>query len=587
MSFSGTRLVGRRVGAQGVLADLRRGRLPLFDTFGSSPLRATVDETLAASDGVALPRHIRHTPQRRRSTGPVGPRRAHAVRRTRASSRAERSTRSAPAARAPRPRTSSGPPADGRGDGHRRPAGRPATVDRLPPAELRSAAAYSGERSGSVVLSLSLVRSRGVTRRVTLFHGRPRRPGLMRRLRAIVLVGALACVAPAPAAAQRSCRARLRKPRRSRPDPRPNQRRAHGPVPRRPRRRMRSLGAVRLQRHRYVAPSRPRSGRDQPDPRPPSATTSAFLPASERAQLPGGVTTADVALDATPPVPGSHCVDAVHRAGYGVPGASGPRDRLAGGRHTDPAPDPLRRAAGRGRRPRAPGALALPGGARARTDHRLTGGVSHPRRARLQRLHQLHARPASRRPRAADSTSTPAPASGRGVHRVREIDVGYHATIGGTVSEVIRGAINPLLCGPLGSCGTSGTITLTPRARGVRAALSAEEPATDPAPPAGGRRAGARPGPGRDRIRLRRLARRWLHPRGPDPGTEAMPRCCRARPLGLLVSALRRLRSGYVPGSVLGGGPVTHCPGPLSASARRPPPDPLLVDASAHHPDLA
>ena len=39
---------------------------------------------------------------------------------------------------------------------------------------------------------------------------------------------------------------------------------------------------------------------------------------------------------------------------------------------------------------------------------------------------------------------------------MREIDVGYRATISGSVAEQVRGAANPLLCAPLGSCRPDG-----------------------------------------------------------------------------------------------------------------------------------
>ncbi len=45
--FAGTRLVSHRVGRSGALADLRRGRLLLFDTFGVRPIHETVAETLS------------------------------------------------------------------------------------------------------------------------------------------------------------------------------------------------------------------------------------------------------------------------------------------------------------------------------------------------------------------------------------------------------------------------------------------------------------------------------------------------------------------------------------------------------------
>ena len=53
LSFSGTRIVRRRVGPSAALADLRRGRLRLFDTFPVSSIRVTTHETISESHGVA------------------------------------------------------------------------------------------------------------------------------------------------------------------------------------------------------------------------------------------------------------------------------------------------------------------------------------------------------------------------------------------------------------------------------------------------------------------------------------------------------------------------------------------------------
>jgi hypothetical protein len=51
--FAGTRLVSHRVGLSGALADLRRGRLLLFDSFGVRPIHETVAEMLSQSDGAS------------------------------------------------------------------------------------------------------------------------------------------------------------------------------------------------------------------------------------------------------------------------------------------------------------------------------------------------------------------------------------------------------------------------------------------------------------------------------------------------------------------------------------------------------
>lgn len=396
----------------------------------------------------------------------------------------------------------------------------------------------------------------------------------MRRRRAIVLVGALACFAPAPASA---ASAQLQSVAFGGP---PSVQTA---IP------VRISGQLTVQFHGDPAAGCARWGvcgyGGTVTWRPPSRgvveinrtlgrhplTTVGFLAAIEAAQLPGGVTTADVALDATPPVPGSHCVDAAAtgqvtefpvRRGRVVVSLAGAtptllQTRCAGPRDADvvpelPAPSLALAALRRGRT-----TVSLEA-SRALHAHGFTGSIDSTLVLRLA---------APGRP---SSTSTPSPPSGRGVHRVREIDVGYRATISGTVSEVVRGAGNPLMCGPLGACGTTGTITLAPRARADHAALSAEELVTRP--------------------RGRLLAAVGLAP-GTAAGvtgfgvvdwrsggsitadlTQGPNRCHDAAVLGagslLLVSSQGRLRLSYFPGPFLGVlAGATRCPGPLSSQS--------------------
>ncbi|MGZ4244409.1 MAG: hypothetical protein ACXVSE_08970 [Solirubrobacteraceae bacterium] len=174
LSFSGTRLVRRRIRAQGALADLRRGRLQLFDTFGSSPLRTTVDETLARSDGSHCSDHAVTD----FSAGTDRARRASDELRLSANPGEFPGGGIDPfRTRCPGPSA-----ADILGPGNQ-PLGA-ATVSAAQLGDPRlsivfrnrgsfDGTAYAGERGGAVVLSLSLVRSRGVTRRVTVFQGIP------------------------------------------------------------------------------------------------------------------------------------------------------------------------------------------------------------------------------------------------------------------------------------------------------------------------------------------------------------------------------------------------------------------------------
>jgi hypothetical protein len=173
--FAGTRLVSHRVGRSGALADLRRGRLLLFDTFGARPIHETVAETLTQTDAarctdtsslelaappftgahpgvdeLALPASVEDLgfgapdPFRTRCAGPSG--------------------------------------ADITG-----PGGGPVATATVTAGELgghhlsitfRPRAAfhgqdYSGRRTGSVVVSMTLVRQSGGTRRVKRFAHEP------------------------------------------------------------------------------------------------------------------------------------------------------------------------------------------------------------------------------------------------------------------------------------------------------------------------------------------------------------------------------------------------------------------------------
>lgn len=61
----------------------------------------------------------------------------------------------------------------------------------------------------------------------------------------------------------------------------------------------------------------------------------------------------------------------------------------------------------------------------------------------------------------------------------REIHVAYRASLNGSVVEEIRGVADPLECGPVGSCGLTGTITLTPHVT-ASASLFVNAKATTP-----------------------------------------------------------------------------------------------------------
>jgi hypothetical protein len=174
LSFSGTRIVSRRVGPAAALADLRRGRLRLFDTFPVSSIRVTTDETISESHGVAC---------RDTSTVRLGTT-SHQAHGTTDDLLLSPNPGEFPGGALDPFRTRCpGPSAlDIVG-----PNGAPMAAARVTAGELGdprlsiifhaggafASAAYSGERTGSVVMRLTLVRRRGVTRRVKLFTGEP------------------------------------------------------------------------------------------------------------------------------------------------------------------------------------------------------------------------------------------------------------------------------------------------------------------------------------------------------------------------------------------------------------------------------
>lgn len=146
----------------------------------------------------------------------------------------------------------------------------------------------------------------------------------------------------------------------------------------------------------------------------------------------------------------------------------------------------------------------------------------------------------------------------------REIAVTYRGSVSGNVVEDVRGAANPLECGPVGSCGLKGTITLSPHATAF-GALVVEEKATVP--------------------RRRLLAAVGLAPGSPgnvvglgfvgwrgggtvtsdlSQGAERCRDTTRAGPSGvIMVTSRSGWAAGTFPGGLLGApGASTRCPGP-------------------------
>jgi hypothetical protein len=76
-------------------------------------------------------------------------------------------------------------------------------------------------------------------------------------------------------------------------------------------------------------------------------------------------------------------------------------------------------------------------------------------------------------------TENDSPPRGATTQPGRQIDVAYRASLNGSVVEEIRGVADPLECGPVGSCGLAGTITLTPHVT-ASASLFVNAKATTP-----------------------------------------------------------------------------------------------------------
>ena len=302
------------------------------------------------------------------------------------------------------------------------------------------------------------------------------------------------------------------------------------------------------------------------------STTVIFVPSfSAGPTVPGGVTTADVVLNAGPSAPpAAHCVDVATtgefvslpvRAGrvtVSLAGAGPPllMTRCAGPRDPDVIPDLPVRSLSVTAVERGHTTISL-AASRALSAHGFAGTVSSTIALRLGTP--------GRTTRASGSPGRP---GGRST-RVRKIDVGYRATISGRVVALLRGDANPLLCAPLGSCGLSGTITLTPHAGSGHATLTAEERASRP------RRAllaavGLSGGSAHGVIGFGSVHWSGAGSTVADV-VQGSARCNDAARLdsgGMLLTTTRgRLRVSYTPdGFVSGTSGVTHCPGPLTGT---------------------
>jgi hypothetical protein len=195
-------------------------------------------------------------------------------------------------------------------------------------------------------------------------------------------------------------------------------------------------------------------------------------------QTPSGVTSASVTLDGGQSRPASRCLDA-NQSGqvaslvvrHGRVTFSLAREspallltRCAGPRDADvlprlPTPSVSVTALKHGR-----STVSLVG-SRPLASHGFTGSITSTLVLHIGR---------SGKPRTEGNT---APRHGRAG---RQINVTYRATLSGTIVEEVRGAADPLVCRALGSCGLTGTITLTPPAAATTAHLTVDARATTP-----------------------------------------------------------------------------------------------------------
>lgn len=147
--------------------------------------------------------------------------------------------------------------------------------------------------------------------------------------------------------------------------------------------------------------------------------------------------------------------------------------------------------------------------------------------------------------------------------RRRALRLVFRAAVSGSVAEQVTGDADPSTCGPLGACGTQGTITIRPRAGHGTADIGSVAPAGRPAP---GLHAAAGLGPARPRLTMFGSVF-W---RSAGSVTAQIAGCTdTARLAGgtiALLSTRHRLRAVYNPLAASGGPAQTACPGPLPTS---------------------
>lgn len=301
----------------------------------------------------------------------------------------------------------------------------------------------------------------------------------------------------------------------------------------------------------------------------PRLAVNLFPDFSAGPQAPGGVTSASVALTSASSAPASHCLDANQAGGvvsvrvrrghmtFSLAHGSPPllSTRCAGPRDADvlphlPAPTLPLTALKHGQT-----SISL-AASRPLAAHGFAGSITSTL--------VIHVgRPGKPRPQRSGSPHGHARAG-------RQVVVTYRAKLRGTIVEEIRGAANPLVCGALGSCGLTGTITITPPTSATTGRLTVEALATTP--------------------RRKLLAAAGLGPGSPGhvrgfgvlgwdaTGTVAADlrqgseHCVDSAPGGALelifVTGGGRWRLSTLPGGVLGVPPAPgiHCPGPALAS---------------------
>lgn len=154
--------------------------------------------------------------------------------------------------------------------------------------------------------------------------------------------------------------------------------------------------------------------------------------------------------------------------------------------------------------------------------------------------------------------------------RYRQLTVIYRAQLGGSLTERVTGDTNPAVCGPLGACGVSGTVTSHPRVTAGEAELTLFAPASRPVSELLAS-VGLSRGPPSPAISASGIVR-WTGGGVARADIQVGGVVCRdSTPLAggglILATGHGHLGAQYLPPSLFpGGSPAGECPGPLGGT---------------------